>query len=283
MQEVTREILKVFEDLERMQIKQKQNGVGEAARDAYGYAFEPYDAFSTKPLEFIETALRLDIEAREMFAMLRTLNRHSPLFYKLSGEFEKILKLLGSCCITKAVLEKQENESFELLQDLTIDRLREMTAFNFRKCSASFMDSRACGKTNLEAFSLSVRWSALDKRLIATGEKIGRIRRQELPAAGTQLPEPMGTVSDGCEVSRKGLSPLDQFPAAPLGTGPVGASGHQQVQSPMAKYPVDSFQELPVTGCSLPVDSSQPPMALAFADSSFRIPNSAFVHAPPSW
>ena len=125
MQEVTREILKVFEDLERMQTKQNQNGVGEAARDAYGYAFEPYDAFSTKPLEFIETALRLDIEAREMFAMLRTLNRHSPLFYKLSGEFEKILKLLGSCCITKAVLEKQENESFELLQDLTIDRLRE--------------------------------------------------------------------------------------------------------------------------------------------------------------
>ena len=253
MQEVTKEILKVFDDLERMQIKQKKNGVGEAARDAYGYAFEPYDAFSTKPLEFTETALRLDIEAREMFAMLRTLNRHSPLFYKLSGEFEKILKLLGSCCITKAVLEKQENEPFELLQDLTIDRLREMTAFNFRKCSAAFMDSRACGKTNLDAFSLSVRWSALDKRLIATGEKIGRIRRQELPAAGTQLPEPMGTVSDGCEVSRKGLSPLDQPPVTPLGTGPVGSvpycaigyrpywisfGGRQQVQSPLDQPPI---------------------------------------------
>ena len=73
----------------------------------------------------------------------------------------------------------------------------------------------------------------------------------------------MGTVPDGCEVSRKGLSPLDQLPIAPLGTGPVGASGHQQVQSPMAKYPVDSFQELPVTGCRLPVDSSQSPMSLA--------------------
>ena len=100
MQEITNEILRVFEDLQRMRSGQEQNGVGESDKDSYGYAFEPFDAFSTSPLEFAETALRLDIEAREMFAMLRTLNRHSPLFYKLSGQFEKLVSLLGSCCIT---------------------------------------------------------------------------------------------------------------------------------------------------------------------------------------
>ena len=172
MQEITNEILKVFEDLQRMQSKKEQNGTDEGEKDRYGYPFEPCGAFSTKPLEFAETALRLDIEAREMFSQLCTLNRHSPLFYRLSGQFEKILSLLGSCCITKAVIERQENDTFELLQDLTIDSLREMAAFQFRKCSAAFMDSRSCGRINLEAFNLSVRWAALDKRLIATEEKI---------------------------------------------------------------------------------------------------------------
>ncbi len=217
MQEITNEILKVFEDLQRMQFKKEQNGSDEGEKDRYGYPFEPCDAFSTKPLEFAETALRLDIEAREMFSQLCTLNRHSPLFYRLSGQFEKILSLLGSCCITKAVIEHQENDTFELLQDLTIDSLREMAAFQFRKCSAAFMDSRSCGRINLEAFNLSVRWATLDKRLIATEEKIrsGRwsvaggqksaeestqypvsgtqneapVEGEQLPAAACQLPE----------------------------------------------------------------------------------------------
>ena len=49
------------------------------------------------------------------------------------------------------------------------------------------------------------------------------VSTQKQPAAGTQLPEPMGTVTDGCEVGRRGLSPLDQHPITPLGTGPVGS------------------------------------------------------------
>ena len=198
MREITQEILQVFEDLQRMKFKRQQNGAGESDKDSFGYAFEPFDAFSTEPLEFSETALRLDIEAKEMFAMIRTLNRHSPLFYKLTGQFERLVSLLGSCCITKAMIEKQEGESFELLQDLTIGSLREMAAFIFRKCTAAFMDSRACGKSNLGAFALSVRWAALDERLTATGEKIKVSKstqsavlstRCELPVAGCQLPE----------------------------------------------------------------------------------------------
>ena len=44
----------------------------------------------------------------------------------------------------------------------------------------------------------------------------------------------MGTASDGSEETRTGLSPLDRLSAAPSGTGPVGTTGCQQVQSPMA-------------------------------------------------
>ena len=192
MNEITQEMLKVFDDLQRMQSGKEKNGIAEGAKDRYGYAFEPYDAFSTKPLEFAETALRLDIEAREMFAILRSVNRHSPLFYRLSGPFEKLISQLGSCCITKAVIEQQENDSFELLQYLTIDSLREMTAFQFRKCSAAFMDSRACGKINTEAFAFSVRWAALDKRLIATEEKI-RSGKWSVAGGQKKLPEEEST------------------------------------------------------------------------------------------
>ena len=229
MQEVTQDVMQVIEDLQMARYKRKQNGIGEADKDRYGYPFEPDSAFSSNPLEFVETALRLDIEALEMFSELSRLNRFSPLYYQLSGQFEKLIRQLGSCCITKAVIEQQENETFELLQDLTIEKLRRMTAFNFRKGFAAFMDSRSRGNCCSDAFAFSIRWSALDKRLIATEEKIGRIRRQELP-------EPMGTVPDGCEVSRRGLSPLDQPPVTPLGTGPIGsvpycAIGYRHIRS----------------------------------------------------
>ena len=204
---MTSDVLQIIDDLQRMQTKQ-QNDADDIGRDSCGYAFEPFDAFSTKPLEFVETAMRLHIEALETFSMLRTLNRHSPLYYRLSGQFEKLLRQLGSCCITKAVIEKQENEPFELLQDLTIDTLREMTAFNFRKCFAAFMDSRCAGKFNTSAFDLSVRWSALDKRLIATDEKIrnqkSEIRNAALKAPDAQYSEPMGTVPEGTDLCRRG-------------------------------------------------------------------------------
>ena len=230
MQEMTQDVMQIIEDLQMTRYERKQNGVGEAEKDSYGYPFEPDCAFSTKPLELVETAMRLDIEAMEMFSELSRLNRFSPLYYRLSGQFEKLLRQLGSFCITKAVIEQRENETFELLQDLTIEKLRKMAAFNFRKCFAAFMDSRPRGAYNADAFGFSIRWSALDRRLIATEEKIGKIKS----SANRKQEKPMGTASDGSEETRTGLSPEDRLPAAPSGTGPVGTGGCQQVQSPMA-------------------------------------------------
>ena len=274
MNEITQEMLNVFDDLQRMQSGKEKNGIAEGAKDRYGYAFEPYDAFSTKPLEFAETALRLDIEAREMFAILRSVNRHSPLFYRLSGPFEKLISQLGSCCITKAVIEQRENDSFELLQYLTIDSLREMTAFQFRKCSAAFMDSRACGKINTEAFAFSVRWAALDKRLIATEEKIRSGKwsvaggQQKLPVEGDQLPV------DGCRLPEKNEQTVAErdlpvsafaekgraFSVLPVEDGqlPVEESTQYSVPGTQQELPVDSSR-LPEEsdGRQFPTDFSQ--------------------------
>ena len=219
MQEMTQDVMQIIEDLQMTRYERKQNGVGEAEKDSYGYPFEPDCAFSTKPLEFVETAMRLDIEAMEMFSELSRLNRFSPLYYRLSGQFEKLLRQLGSFCITKAVIEQREKETFELLQDLTIEKLRKMAAFNFRKCFAAFMDSRSRGAYNADAFVFSIRWSALDKRLIATEEKIGKIKL----SGNREQEKPMGTASDGAEETQTGLSPLDRLPVAPLGTVPNGA------------------------------------------------------------
>ena len=143
--------------------------------DKFGYEFEPFDAFSTDPLGFTERTLQMQNEAMETFSLVRTANRHSPLFHKLSAQLEKLISYLGSCCITKAVME-QQGESFRLLNILTTDRLRGMAALNLRKCYAAFMECRTEGRYSYAAFDLSVRWALLDRRLEATAEKIEKIK-----------------------------------------------------------------------------------------------------------
>ena len=83
--------------------------------------------------------------------------------------------------------------------------------------------------------------------------RVESVKRKE--GQWDRLAETMGTVPAGIDRCRRGLSPLDQLPIAPLGTGPVGTGGFQQVQSPMALIP----HEFPITG----MDSSHSPMALA--------------------
>ncbi len=167
--------------------------------DKYGFEFEPLDAFSTDPLGFAEMALRMQTEAVETFMLVQTANRHSPLYHRLSARFEKLVSYLGSCCITKAVME-QQGETFRLLDILSTDWLRGMAAFNLRKCYAAFMESRAEGRYSFAAFDLSVRWALLDRRLEATAEKIEKIKTgkisidlSEKTASAQQQTEASGT------------------------------------------------------------------------------------------
>ena len=175
MDGLNREIMDMIYDLQQIRACQKQNAKNIGDKDKYGYPFEPGDCFSTEPLGFLETAMKLETEAVETSRFMKQINRHSPAYYQMSSQLEKLVSQLGSACITKAVME-QQGKDVSFLDHLTIDWLRELTAFNFRKCYASFMESMSVIRYNGNALALSTRWAALDKRLLATAGKIELIK-----------------------------------------------------------------------------------------------------------
>ena len=190
MEEMNTEIMQMIDELHMMQRSKEANGLNDAETDKYGFPFEPFDAFSAEPLGFVEKTMRLNTESAILFSQVSRISRFSPLFIRMSAQLERMTARLGSCCITKAVLEQQEGKSIRALRILTIGSLREMAAFNFRKCYASFMESDAAGVYKPEAFTLSMRWAALDSRLEATEEKIEMIKAGKIKAApaGTERP-----------------------------------------------------------------------------------------------
>ena len=180
MEAMTYEIIDIIEEQRDMRAVQKANTANIGEKDQYGFAFEPGDSISMNVLGFRETAMRLYNEAVETFRVLREYNRHSPVFYQMSAELENIISQLGSVCITKAVIEQQDGKEDRFLSGLSIEWLRQRVAFNFRKCYSSYMESMAYLNFNQKALHLSLRWSALDKRLIATAEKIEKIKNGQL-------------------------------------------------------------------------------------------------------
>jgi len=169
------DMLQVISDLDQMKRFRERKGIVPGNKDKYGYPYESFESFSTDPLTFNETGLRLQAEAYKSFEMMRILNRHSPLYIEMSRRMEKLIGLMGSFCITRAVLE-QQGCSFPILSELTIGCLREMTAFNFRKAYGSYMTGIMLYNYKDDMLDLSIRWAALDSRLKATEEKIEKIR-----------------------------------------------------------------------------------------------------------
>ena len=211
MEQLNLEIINLINEQQAVQDQMIENAKNIGDKDKYGYPFEAFDSFSMKPLEFLETAMRLHNEASETFCMLRELNRHSPLFYQMSSQLEKLISQLGSVCITKAVIEQQEGETFQLLEGLTIAWLRERTAFNFRKCYSSYMESLSLLHFNQAAMSLSLRWSALDKRLQATAEKIELIKSGKVKVDLRDKAEELKKQSDGAESTEKKDDPAQEL------------------------------------------------------------------------
>ncbi len=245
MEEMNYEIMQMIDDLQQMRYHQKTIGVEEAKKDRYGYAFEPLDTFSTEPLGFTETAMRLQAEAGELFRLICKVSRFSPLFIRMSGQFEKMVNQLGSCCITKAVME-QQGDTFDLLEMLTIDKLRGWTALNFRKSYAAFMDSHADGRYKPAAFDLSVRWAALDRRLLATAEKIEKIRSGKLNIDIAEK-EPPAEPKDEYRENNKEQSTTSPFTpksaSLPIDRTAIRGTGKQSHADILEKSPDDPGSE----------------------------------------
>lgn len=209
----TPEIMEMMDDLQKYQYYQETNGKPEPETDRYGMPFEPVDSFSTAPLGFLETAMRMQVQMMELFRMACRLNRHSPEFIRISGQLEKLTAQMGRCCITKAVLE-QQGQTFEFLSDLTIGLLRGITAVNYRKLWSAFMEVCTLGRYSGNISDLSIRWAALDTRLKATQEKIEKIRSGEIKAE-------LKTISGNAD-SRNNTDTTETREQAPVPFSPNG-------------------------------------------------------------
>ena len=217
--------------------------------DSLGFQFEPLNAYSDEPLGFLETTMRLQTEASVLFSRSRKLNHLSPLYAKAALRLERMIRALGSCCVTKAVLE-QEGRAFPMIEDVTVGWLRRMAAFSFRKCYAAFMDAHEAGAYNTAASDLSLRFSLLDKRLQATEEKIEKIRAGKVhvdlsvPAAPAgKAPERSGENgadaesaavvpafperAAACPVDKGALRELTERSAGPLPAEDCGPAGDE--------------------------------------------------------
>ncbi len=143
--------------------------------------FEPIDSFSSDSVSFEEMTSVLWEEAEETYYHTQVLNRHSGYYFAACHDLEKLLKELGSCCVTKAVLEKK-GFAFPALDELTVEKLYGMLSFNFRKCRAAILELRQRDLIPESASDMLNRWYLLAERLIATGERIEKIRSGKIDA-----------------------------------------------------------------------------------------------------
>ena len=171
MEEMNTEIMQMIDELHMMQRSKEASGLNDAETDKYGFPFEPFDAFSAEPLGFVEKTMRLNTESAILFSQVSRISRFSPLFIRMSAQLERMTARLGSCCITKAVLEKS-GEHFTILDRISLHELYCMVSLHFRKCVSAYNDIVNNGQTlDMNIIRRLFRWAALAKRLKATEDK----------------------------------------------------------------------------------------------------------------
>jgi len=109
--------------------------------DAYGFPFEPLDAGDESPLQFEEYTSILLEELSDIYYLTKIDNRFSPAYRETCELLEKMIRHLGSCCVTKAVLE-QKGITFTKLDRLDIALLYCYVSFNFRKCGEAVQEGK---------------------------------------------------------------------------------------------------------------------------------------------
>lgn len=136
---------------------------------------ETQDAFSYDGLEFEEAANQLWKHLTLMNYHAGTYNRHSEWFPIACAQLEKDIRMMGSFCLAKAVLE-QKGQSFPSLQGMSIKTLYGLTSYYFRKCGKAFDEIYdKAGLISLQMHRWELRWYTLGERLKATQEKINNI------------------------------------------------------------------------------------------------------------
>ena len=141
---------------------------------------EDLQAFSYEGLSFEEAAGQLWRHTKILHYHAGTYNRQSEWFPVALAQLEKDIRLAGSFCLTRAVLE-MKGFTFKEIGNFTIESLCGLTAFYFRKCGKAFEDIYyTAGLVSLPMHEWERRWYLLGERLKATGEKIRKINAGEI-------------------------------------------------------------------------------------------------------
>ena len=141
---------------------------------------ESADEFSLEPIGFAELAENLCRDAEALFSMTSTRHRLSEAFLTATANLEKLIRRLGSCCLTKAALESK-GQALPALEGLDIRKLYCLGSFNFRKCHASIRDGiRKAGCFNMDMMNMECSWANTLERLQATEERIALIREGKI-------------------------------------------------------------------------------------------------------
>ena len=141
---------------------------------------EDFNAFSDAPYEFENSTQMLWNDTGRVYYHACTANRFSENYLQYCEQLEKNIKELGSCCLTKAVLE-QHGQKFEKLSELNINALVRMVSFHLRKAHAAldgiYQGNNLLGMTYL---NWEFRWVGLGNRLKATEVKINKIKEGKI-------------------------------------------------------------------------------------------------------
>jgi len=141
---------------------------------------ESLDNFSYDGLGFEEAAVQLWQHMLLIHEQTGTANRHSDFFPIGMAQLEKDIRMAGSFCITRSVLE-QQGQSFPNLPEMDVKKLLGLTAFYFRKCGKAFEDLyRIAGIVSVPMHDWERRWYLLSEQLKSTDLKIQKIRKGEL-------------------------------------------------------------------------------------------------------
>ncbi len=195
---------------------------------------ESADEFTLDPIGFEEMTESLCRDADVLFAMASTRHRLSEAFLVTTGNLEKLIRRLASCCLTKAALEAA-GRTFPNLEGLDIRQLYCLGSFNFRKCHASIQDGISrMHRFNMDMMNMECSWFTTLQRLKATEEKITLIREGKISIdslvrrEGYRKEDPSATretsgrhtefgKADSFPILRSALE--DEIPGAALGIG----------------------------------------------------------------
>ena len=171
--------LKPVDSLDDPRVADTQNAGTEKPEDLvdnYNFPFEPEGIYNSALLDFEEISSALWTLILHTHYSATRFNRHSPNYTLLMQNLEKDIKLMGSYCVTKAVLE-QSGKEFPGTEMLNLKELSCMASLHFRKCCRAYYDiKQETNAQDLNMMNWIFRWAALFERLKATQDKIDKIK-----------------------------------------------------------------------------------------------------------